>query len=75
MNGTYSQKIGEFVRQQRLAIGLSQEEVAAKCKTGQFTISRLENGRPPTLHLLDRIARALGCRLVLSFVPNGKKRR
>jgi ribosome-binding protein aMBF1 (putative translation factor) len=48
--------------------GLSQEDVAARMKTSQQTVSRLEGGRAnPSLRTLRRFARATGTRLKISF--------
>lgn len=69
-------EIGKLVRGQRQILGWSQEELSKACDAGgQFTVSKIETGRVPRLQTLDRVARALGCRLMVSFVPNGKKKR
>ena len=48
--------------------GLSQEDVAARMKTSQQTVSRLEGGRAnPSLKTLQRFASATGTRLKISF--------
>ena len=48
--------------------GLSQEAVAARMKTSQQAISRLEGGRSnPSLDTLKRFARATGTRLQIKF--------
>jgi len=52
----------------RLDRKLSQSELAKKAKTKQPVISRLETGTvKPSFSLLERIARATGTRLVVSF--------
>jgi len=45
--------------------GLSQEALAQKARINRVTLARLERAmHPPTLDTLERIARALGVRLV-----------
>jgi transcriptional regulator with XRE-family HTH domain len=57
--------IGERIRAARLAAGLSQLDLAAKCGIGQPTLSSLENDRyrTATLGTLRRLAEAIGCEL------------
>jgi ribosome-binding protein aMBF1 (putative translation factor) len=59
--------LGAAIRENRQRVGISQVALAKKCKTGQFTISKVENGRTPTLGLLERIARAFGCGVMICF--------
>ena len=50
--------------------GLSQEDVAARMRTSQQTVSRLEGGRGnPSVRTLQRFARATGTRLTIGFEP------
>ncbi len=54
----------------RQAKGLTQANLAKLCGTTQSVIARLEkgnNGRMPSLDLLNRIASALGLSLVIGF--------
>jgi len=52
----------------RIEQGMTQEELARKVGTPQPNIARLESGRrPPSLALLQRVAEALGTRLVVRF--------
>jgi ribosome-binding protein aMBF1 (putative translation factor) len=54
----------------RLARGLSQEELAEKAGTGQPNISRLERAvSNPSLHFLQKVAKALGTELEIKFKP------
>jgi ribosome-binding protein aMBF1 (putative translation factor) len=54
--------------------GLSQETVAARMKTSQQAISRLESGRGnPSLETLKRFASATGTRLHIRFEPAKQK--
>jgi ribosome-binding protein aMBF1 (putative translation factor) len=54
----------------RARAGLTQEELAARMKTKQAVIARLESGRvKPSTRTLERIAKATGHRLRITFVP------
>jgi transcriptional regulator with XRE-family HTH domain len=50
------------VRELRLALGLSQAELAARARTRRATVSRLENSRVTAIDLdiLEKLADALG---------------
>jgi len=62
--------IGQAVRERRLALGLSQAEVAARAGMSQPGLSRLEaGGTVPTISVLERIAVALGTELIVTFGP------
>jgi HTH-type transcriptional regulator / antitoxin HipB len=45
-----SKQLGEFIKQQRKFIGLTQSQVALACGVGIRFISDLENGKP-TCHI------------------------
>ena len=52
----------------RAHAGLTQEELAQRMETTQSVIARLEGGRTrPSTRTLERIARATGTRLKISF--------
>lgn len=52
--------LGQAVYDRRTALGISQAELAARARTTQTVISRLEGGAvTPTLPLLHRLASAL----------------
>ena len=54
----------------RTRAGLTQEELAARMKTKQAVIARLDSGRvKPSTRTLERIAQATGHRLKISFEP------
>jgi HTH-type transcriptional regulator/antitoxin HipB len=54
----------------RIALGLTQAELAERVGTKQPGISRLESGSSnATLDLLQRVAEALNCRLDIRLVP------
>lgn len=63
--------IGRAVRERRLALGLSQIEVAARAGMTQPALSRLEAGGViPTIPLLDRISIALDADLIVEIAPH-----
>ena len=61
--------IGVMVKRARTVAGLTQAQLAARARTTQAVIARIEGGKAFTasLDLLDRIARALGGRLSVEF--------
>jgi len=63
--------IGQAVRERRLALGLSQTELAAGAGMTQPALSRLEaGGVVPTIPVLERIAVALGAELIVTIAPH-----
>lgn len=63
--------IGQAVRERRLALGLSQTELAAGAGMTQPALSRLEaGGTVPTIPVLERIAVALGAELIVTIAPH-----
>ncbi|MEV8181100.1 helix-turn-helix transcriptional regulator [Specibacter sp. NPDC078692] len=63
--------IGQAVRERRLALGLSQTEVAARAGMTQSALSRLEaGGAVPTIPILERIAVALDSELSVTITPH-----
>lgn len=63
--------IGQAVRERRLALGLSQIELAARAGMTQPALSRLEAGGViPTIPLLDRISIALDADLIVAIAPH-----
>lgn len=64
-----------MLREAREARGLTQAELAERLGTAQSGIARLESGRSaPTLDTLERVAAALGLRLVVRFEPPEERR-
>ncbi len=54
----------------RIKKGITQEKLAQRMKTKQSAVSRLESGNAnPSLSFLQRLAKALDCRLELRFLP------
>ena len=63
--------IGQAVRERRLALGLSQTELAVGAGMTQPALSRLEaGGAVPTIPVLERIAIALGAELIVTIAPH-----
>lgn len=63
--------IGQAVRERRLALGLSQTEVAARAGMTQSALSRLEaGGAVPTIPILERIAVALDSEFSVTIIPH-----
>ena len=56
----------------RVTAGLTQEQLAQRMDTTQSVIARLESGRTrPSTQTLERLAKATGTRLHISFEPAG----
>jgi ribosome-binding protein aMBF1 (putative translation factor) len=63
--------IGQAVRERRLAMGLSQVELATRAGMTQPALSRLEaGGVVPTIPLLERISAALNAELIVEIAPH-----
>jgi ribosome-binding protein aMBF1 (putative translation factor) len=63
--------IGQAIRERRLALGLSQTELAARADMTQPALSRLEaGGVVPTIPLLERISIALDADLIVEIAPH-----
>jgi predicted transcriptional regulator len=68
--GWFFAAIADKVSERRVAMNLSQRELAELCGTTQSAIARLERGgRPPRIDTLLRIAEALDCDLHVELVP------
>jgi len=69
--GWFFADIADKVAERRVAMNMSQRELAELCGTTQSAIARLERGgRPPRIDTLLRIADALECELVVDLVPH-----
>jgi transcriptional regulator with XRE-family HTH domain len=63
--------IGQAVRERRVALGLSQVELATRAGMTQPALSRLEaGGVVPTITLLERISIALDADLIVEIAPH-----
>jgi ribosome-binding protein aMBF1 (putative translation factor) len=63
--------IGQAIRERRLALGLSQTELATRAGMTQPALSRLEaGGVVPTIPLLERISIALDADLIVEIAPH-----
>jgi predicted transcriptional regulator len=69
--GWFFANIAGKVTDRRVAMNMSQRELAEKTGTTQSAIARLERGgRPPRIDTLLRIAEALDCELVVDLKPH-----
>ena len=69
--GWFFAAIADKVTERRVAMNMSQRELAELCGTTQSAIARLERGgRPPRIDTLLRIAEALDCELVVELNPH-----
>lgn len=58
----------------RSRAGLSEAELAARMKTSQSYIARIEGGRVrPSTAVLERLAKATGTRLRITFEPQSRR--
>ena len=63
--------IGQAVRDRRVALGLSQVELASRAGMTQPALSRLETGGViPTIPLLERISAALDADIIVQIAPH-----
>lgn len=66
-----SYELGKAIRERRLALGITQTELAARAGMTQSAVSRLEvGGMTPTIGLLDRVAAALDADLIVAITPH-----
>ncbi len=60
--------IAEAIIAKRIEKGLTQTQLAKKIGTKQSAVSRLESGEcNPSIHFLEKVAKALGLRLVVKL--------
>jgi DNA-binding XRE family transcriptional regulator len=63
--------LGQMVYDRRIALGLTQAELAARAGMSQPQLSRLElGGATPTVPLLARLAEAMDAELDICFRPH-----
>ena len=61
-------EVGKMIRQRREALNWTQEHLAAKARISSKHLSRIETGvQQPSLHLLDKIAKAFGSKLQIDI--------
>ena len=68
MNQDINKKVATFIRNKRIALGISQTEFSMKVfqdEKKQQWISQIENGRGITVDTLGRILHALNCDIEL----------
>lgn len=60
--------VAQSLIEARKGAGFTQAELAARMKTTQSAVARMESGRvPPSIRTLERVARATGTRLRIHF--------
>jgi len=70
------EEIARLVIKHRMALGLTQQEVAERMGTSHSAISRIESGQHKTsVETLKRLAEALGVRFVVGFESGPAERR
>ena len=63
---TWRKELGDKIRAERIAKGLSQEELAAKTSVSRAQISNIEKGKSkPAVNIVTDIADALGASFVI----------
>jgi transcriptional regulator with XRE-family HTH domain len=68
-------KLASALIDARNRAGLTQTELARKMGTTQPVVARLESGRSrPSMRTLERLAKATGSRLQITFMPQPTKR-
>ncbi len=68
--------VGKSIRNARLKVGLSQEELSVRAGINRTYLSQLENSRSsPTLEVLERIAQALdvGAAALIAETPTARE--
>ncbi len=61
MDNDYSNHLGRIIKQQRISLPLTLQEIAAKSGVSASHLGRIERGeRFPSAHILQRIAKPLG---------------
>jgi transcriptional regulator with XRE-family HTH domain len=66
--------VGAFLRERRIANGLSQAQLARRAGTSQAFVSQLENGeKSPTFDTATRLLRVMGEDLQLASAPTAHR--
>jgi transcriptional regulator with XRE-family HTH domain len=61
--------IGELLKLERLAAGISQKALSQKSGISYVAINRIENGQPPRVSIVTKLFEALGKKLIFSTKP------
>jgi transcriptional regulator with XRE-family HTH domain len=76
VTATAPSQLGAAILTARTAAGLSQTELAAKLRTAQANIARLEKaGSIPSTNTLQRVAKATGHKLAITFSRDAELRK
>jgi len=68
-----SESIGEIVKKERRALGLSQRELGDLATTGLNFVSQLERGKPTVrLDKVNALLKVLGLQLSVTRINSGK---
>lgn len=63
--------VGEEIKRRRKQAGMTQEELAKKVICGRVFVAQVEgDARSPSIHVLERFADALGCRVIDFFADD-----
>ena len=68
----HAYKLGEAIRQARLSLNLTQEQLGEKIGVQKGQISRLERGKSISLSSITRVFKAMGIPLSLEMGKMGK---
>lgn len=68
----HAYKLGEAIRQARLSLNLTQEQLGEKIGVQKAQISRLERGKSISLSSITRVFKAMGIPLSLEMGKIGK---
>ncbi|MGB1242102.1 MAG: helix-turn-helix domain-containing protein, partial [Chitinophagales bacterium] len=58
------QEIGNLIKQERKALGDSQEVFAIRCEVGMATIYRIEKGQRINVLTLEKILKVIGYKII-----------
>lgn len=61
--------IGELLKLERIAAGISQKALAEKSGISYVAVNRIENGQPPRVSIATKLFEALGKKLIFSTKP------
>ena len=61
-------EIGKLIREERVRLGMTQEELGAKVGVGKAQISKIENGKGLTIRTVSKVLAALDLSAVIKLV-------